>query len=152
MKKIFTTTTLMAILLSTTATFAQMNPADLADRFMLCTDTSQTQQLMVLLDKSDSPQGATYIKTAAPGTRNIQEMVTLNVLTASYNKTQLIIEAQGVTDANRMFAIQAQSIGEHNITPTLKTTVYTGQMQATATMDTYMCVVLDADQLSEIAP
>lgn len=133
--------------------FAQtMNPADVADRFMICSDTTQTQQLIVMLDAINTPKGGTYIKTDVPGSQNVQEMVQLSILTADFDDTQLTIEAQSIIDANRTFSIHAQAFGEQNISPTTKTLVYIGQMQTKTTSENYMCVVLEADELSGIMP
>lgn len=141
----------LALTLFATSALAQnVNPADLADRFMICTDQAQTSQLMIMMDLNNNPLQGVYVVTDAPGSSNVQDMSQLQISVATYDSAGLNIEASSITDPNETYSLAATAVGEFNVSPTLKTTVYIGQIASPKAAGTFQCVVLDADQLAEI--
>jgi hypothetical protein len=134
--------------------FAQaVNPGQIADQFIICSSQSQTQQLMIPMSDATTPVMGQYIVTDAPGSQNVLEMVQLDVTKASFDAQAIVVEATGIIDFNKTFDITANAVGEFNITPALKTTVYLGSLnRAGAAAEGFTCVVLTADELSQMAP
>lgn len=150
----FKTLSILLVSLFTVTSFAQMvNPAQIADQFILCSSQSQTKQLFVPMKDATTPVMGQYIVTDAPGSQNVLEMITLEVTNASFNDQTIVVEAAGVIDFNNSFSITANAVGEFNITPTMTTMIYLGSLdRSLAASEGFTCVVLTADELSSIAP
>lgn len=148
----FKTVSILLVSLFATTSFAQqMNPAQIADNFILCSSQSQTQQLMVPMKDASTPVMGQFIVTDAPGSQTVLEMITLDVTAASFSDTAITIEAAGIIDANNTFSISANAVGEFNITPTLATTIYLGSLnRALGASEGYTCVVLTADEVASM--
>lgn len=148
---------LFSILLTTlmTASFAAAQVADpsmIAPNFILCSSQSQTQQLIVPMQDENTPVMGQFIVTDAPGSTNVLEMSQLDVINASYSKQSISIDAAGIIDFNLKMSITANAVGEFNITPSMKTLVYIGTLNhSTKGAEGYTCVVLSADELSNLS-
>jgi hypothetical protein len=142
---------ILSLFVSTFA-WAQMNPADIAPNFIVCSDQSQTKQLFVGMSDENTAVMGTYAVTDAPGSSNVVSMNQLNISNASYNAQAINVEAGGIIDFNFTLSITANAVGEFNITPAVKTMVYIGSMVLPNSSDSFTCVVLSADQLGQLAP
>lgn len=139
----------LVITLFASVTFAQaVNPAQIADNFIICSSQSQTQQLMIPMTDANTAVMGQYVVTDAPGSQNVLEMVQLNISNVSYDAQSITLESTSMIDPSRQFNIAATAVGEFNVTPDLKTMVYLGNLNA----DAFTCVVLTADQLSTMMP
>ncbi len=143
---------LLSSLLSVASLAQVANPAAIADNFILCNSSSQTQQLIVPMRDATTPVSGQFIVTDAPGSTNILEMAQLDVVNASFDKTNITVEATGIIDFNLKMSISANAVGEFNITPTMKTLVYIGTLNhSSKAAEGYTCVVLTADELSSLS-
>ncbi len=147
----------ISFLLTTLLAFNSMaqivNPSQIADQFILCSSQSQTKQLFIPMKDASTPVMGQYIVTDAPGSQNVLEMITLDVTKASFSGQTIVLEAAGIIDLNNTFSITANAVGEFNITPAMKTTIYIGSLnRSLAAAEGYTCVVLTADELETIMP
>lgn len=133
--------------------FAQaVDPSQIADEFILCTSQSQTQQLVVPI-KNGAPVMGQFIVTDVPGSQNVLEMIQLDVTNATFNDQVVSVQAAGIIDSTKTFDITANAVGEFNITPAFKTLIYLGSLNRTgAAAEGFTCLVLTADELSQLAP
>ncbi len=148
---------LISILLTSimTISFASAqvaDPSSIAENFILCSSQSQTQQLIVPMQDENTPVMGQYIVTDAPGSTNVLEMSQLDVISASYNKQAINVDAAGIIDFNLKMSITANAVGEFNITPSMKTLVYIGTLNHSIKgAEGFTCVVLTADELSNLS-